>query len=178
MNEESTISSARVYDGQVIKVRLDTVRLSSGHAATREIVTHPSSICAVPVDADSNVILVRQYRKAAEATLLEVPAGKMEANEEPEAAARRELREEIGHTARTLTRLGGFYVAPAWCTQFIHAYLATDLSPARSTPDDDEFITFERIPFSDVAMLLAEGQIRDAKSISALLLAMRVMGDN
>ena len=175
---EPTLATAQAYDGQIIKVRVDTVGLADGRQAQREIVVHPSSVCVVPVDSDSNVILVRQYRKAVETSLLEVPAGKMEDGEEPEETALRELREEIGHYAGVLTSLAGFYVAPVWCTQYMHIYLATDLKPDQLAPDDDEFIAPERVRISDIPLLISDGHIRDGKSIASLLLAMRVLGDN
>ena len=166
------------YRGELISVQVDTVSLPDGKEAVREIVSHPSSVCIVPVDCQGNVLLVHQYRKAVESFLLEAPAGKMEGEENPDATALRELQEEIGHTASRLQALGSFYVAPGWCTQMMHAYLATGLVPARLAADDDEFIEVVRVPWIDVPGKIASGAIRDAKSITALLLAMRVLGDN
>lgn len=175
---EPTIASRTVFEGRILKVRVDTVQLVNGRAGTREIVEHAPSICVVPVDAAGNVLLVRQYRKPAEAFLLEVPAGGIEPGESPEAAARRELQEEIGHTARRLQPLTAFYLAPGWCNEFMHAYLASELLPAPLASDDDEFIDVVPTPLADVIGLIADGTIRDAKSVAALLLAMRVLGDN
>lgn len=176
--EEIAVTTTQVYDGQIIKVSVSAVQLGNGAIVDREIVSHPSSVCIVAIGADSRVILVRQYRKAVEASLLEVPAGKMEGNEAPTEAAQRELREEIGHTAGSLVPLAGFYTAPSFCTQYMHCYLATDLIRDPLSPDDDEFIAPVRVPLPDIPQLITGGVIRDAKSISALLLAMRVMGDN
>ena len=176
--EEPTLASATPYQGDLIKVRLDTVSLPNGQEITREIVEHPSSVCVVPVEADGNVLLVRQYRKAVESFLLEAPAGKMESGEDPHATALRELQEEIGHTAGQLEPLGSFYVAPGWCSQMIHAYLARDLLSARLDADEDEFIEVVRTPLAGISALIADGTIRDAKSVASLLLAMRVLGDN
>ena len=175
---EPTIASRTVFEGRILNVRVDTVQLVNGRSGTREIVEHSPSICVVPVDAAGNVLLVRQYRKPAEAFLLEVPAGGIEPGETPEDAARRELQEEIGHTAGRLTPLTAFYLAPGWCTEYMHAFLATELAPARLESDDDEFITVERVPLSEIPALIADGSIRDAKSVAALLLAMRILGDN
>ena len=176
--EEPTLATAIAYQGDLIRVRLDTAALPNGREITREIVDHPSSVCIVPVDADDSVLLVRQYRKAVESFLLEAPAGKMESGEEPQATALRELQEEIGHTAGRLEPMGSFYVAPGWCTQTIHAYLARDLVSARLDADEDEFIEVVRTLLADVPGLIADGTIRDAKSVASLLLAMRVLGDN
>ena len=176
--EEPTLATATVYQGDLIRVRLDSVSLPNGREVTREIVDHPTSVCIVPVDSDGSVLLVRQYRKAVESLLLEAPAGKMELGEDPDATALRELQEEIGHTAVRLDRLGSLYVAPGWCTQTIHAYLARELVLARLDADEDEFIEVVRTPLADISALIADGTIRDAKSVASLLLAMRVLGDN
>lgn len=177
-SNEPTIASRPIFQGRIIAVRVDTVQLPNGREGTREIVTHAPSICVAPVDADRNALLVRQYRKPAEAYLLEAPAGGIEPGETPEAAAQRELQEEIGHTAGRLTSLTAFYLAPGWCTEYMYVFLAADLTPARLESDDDEFIAVERVPLSEIPALIADGSIQDAKSVAALLLAMRVLGDN
>lgn len=176
--EEPTVATATAYQGDLINVRVDTVLLPNGREMTREIVNHPSSVCIVPVDSDGNVLLVRQFRKAVESFLLEAPAGKMESGEDPQETALRELQEEIGHKAGTLQALGSFFVAPGWCTQTMYAYLAMDLVSARLDADEDEFIEVVRAPLTDISALIADGTIRDAKSVASLLLAMRVLGDN
>ncbi len=175
---EPTIATRSIFTGRIIDVRVDTIRLPNGRETTREIVDHAPSICVAPVDADNNALLVRQYRKPTESFLLEVPAGGIEEGETPEEAARRELQEEIGHTASRLTELTAFWLAPGWCSEYMHAYLATDLTPARLDADDDEFIEVVRVPLAEIPGKIASGEIQDAKSIAALLLAMRVLGDN
>ncbi len=175
---EPTVATETAYQGDLVRVRLNTVSLPNGREITQEIVDHPSSVCIVPVDSEGNVLLVRQFRKAVESFLLEAPAGKMEPGEDPETTALRELQEEIGHTAGALESLGSFYVAPGWCTQMMHAYLAQELSPARLTADEDEFIEVVRVSLGKIPALIADGTIRDAKSVASLLLATRVMGDN
>ena len=175
---EPTVATRPVYDGEVIDVRVDTVQLPNGRETDREIVNHPSSVCVVPVDADQNVLLVRQYRKPAGRFLLEAPAGKMQQGEDPEAAAIRELQEEIGHFPRRLQFLGAFFMSPSLSPQRMYAYLTTDLRSSQLDADDDEFIELRRVPWTDVGALIAAGAIQDAKSIAALLLAMRVLGDN
>ncbi len=175
-NNEPTIASRDVFHGRIIDVRVDTIRLPNGRETTREIVDHAPSICVVPVDADNNVLLVRQYRKPAESFLLEVPAGGIEEGEEPEESARRELQEEIGHTAAELTELTAFWLAPGWATEYMYAYLATGLSPAVLESDEDEFIEVVRVPLDEIPGQISSGAIRDAKSVASLLLALRVLG--
>ncbi len=179
MTERQAVAGSRwIYRGQLVNLREDTVLLDNGQEHSWTIVEYPSSVCVVPVFQDGTVMLVRQFRKPAEEFLLEAPAGKMEPGEMPEAAALRELQEEIGHTAGKLDPLAAFYTKPALCTQRMHVFLARNLTPARLSADDDEFIDVRRVSMDRVAGLIADGSIRDAKSISALLLAMRVMGDN
>ena len=175
-NNEPTISTRSIFQGRIIDVRVDTIRLPNGRETTREIVEHAPSICVVPVDEDGNVLLVRQYRKPTESFLLEVPAGGIEEGEEPEAATRRELQEEIGHTAVELTELTAFWLAPGWATEYMYAYLARGLTPAVLDSDEDEFIEVVRTPLADVPGLIADGTIQDAKSVASLLLAMRALG--
>ena len=174
-DNEPTISSRSIFQGRIIHVRVDTVRLQNGRESAREIVEHAPSICVVPVDADGNVLMVRQYRKPADSFLLEVPAGGIEPGEEPEAAARRELQEEIGHAAASLVPLTAFWLAPGWCTEYMYAFLATELTPATLKSDDDEFIDVVRVPLHSVPDEIARGAIEDAKSVASLLLAIRIL---
>ena len=175
---EPTVENKLVYEGRILDLRVDTVRLPSGRLTTREIAEHSDSVCMVPLDSQGKVLLVRQYRKSVEANLLEVPAGGIEENEAPEAAALRELQEEVGYTSGKITRLAGFWVSPGWCTEFMHAYLATELSPAQLEADFDENITVVRVPLAQTIDLITKGEIQDAKSVASLLLAMRHLGDN
>ena len=175
---EPTVESMLVYQGRIVDLRVDTVRLPSGRLTTREIAEHSDSVCMVPLDSQGNVLLVRQYRKSVESNLLEVPAGGIEENEAPEDAVLRELQEEVGYTAGKITRLAGFWVSPGWCTEFMHAYLATELSPARLDADFDENITVIQVPLAQTIDLISSGEIQDGKSVASLLLAMRHLEDN
>ena len=174
-DNEPTLSTRHIFQGRIINVRVDTVRLKNGRESTREIVDHDPSICVVPVDADGNVLMVRQFRKPTDDFLLEVPAGGIEPGETPEAATIRELQEEIGHTAGNLSPLVAFWLAPGWCSEYMHAFLATELEPAHLESDDDEFIDVVRVPLDTVYDEIAKGTIQDAKSVASLLLAMRVL---
>ena len=176
-NQEPTVDSKVVFEGRILTLRVDTVRLPNGRETTREIAEHSDSVCIVPIDDDGNVVLVRQFRKPVEMDLLEVPAGGIEEGEVSDEAVQRELQEEIGYTAGNLRHLSSFWLAPGWCTEYMHAYLATDLTPSSLVADDDEFITVVRVPLAESLRLVQEGQIRDAKSISALLMASQVLQD-
>ena len=175
---EPTIESKDIYQGRIIKLRVDTVQLPSGRTTTREIVEHEDAVCVVPIDENNNVLMVRQYRKAAQLNLLEVPAGGVEAGETPDETALRELQEEVSVTSGSLRRLSGFWVSPGWATEFMHAYLATDLTPASLPADDDEYISVERVPLDRVPGLIESGEIQDSKSIASLLLALRVLNSD
>ena len=175
---EPTIESKDIYQGRIIKLRVDTVQLPSGRTTTREIVEHEDAVCVVPIDENNNVLMVRQYRKAAQLNLLEVPAGGVEAGETPDETALRELQEEVSVTSGSLRRLSGFWVSPGWATEFMHAYLATDLTPASLPADDDEYISVERVPLDSIPGLIESGEIQDSKSIASLLLALRVLNSD
>ena len=175
---EPTVESKVIYQGRILSLRVDTVRLPNGRTTTREIAEHSSSVCVVPIDDQDNVLLVRQYRKPAEAQLLEVPAGGVEDGETPEQAVVRELQEEVGFTSSNLRHLSSFWVSPGWCTEYMHAYLATNLQRASLAPDDDENILVERIPLASILALIENGEIQDAKSIASLLLSLRVLGQS
>ena len=174
---EPTVETQLLFEGKILNLRVDNVRLPDGRLATREIVEHGQAVCMVPLDGQGNVLLVRQYRKPAEAELLEVPAGGMDDGETPEEAVLRELQEEIGFTAGTLQHLSSSWVAPGWCTEFIHSYLATDLRPAKLAPDDDENISVVPVPLDRIPGLIEKGEIKDMKSIASLLLALRFLGN-
>ncbi len=169
--EFQTISSTNIYHGRVFDVRQDQVRLPNGLIATLDIVAHPGAVVLVPIDAEGNLWFVRQYRHAAGKVMLELPAGTSEAGEEIESCAHRELREEIGMAAGKLQKLGEFYMAPGYSTEYLYIFLATDLHPSPLPTDDDEFINVERMPAHQAITLAEGGQIPDAKTLAALLLA-------
>ena len=169
MSEEKTLSSQLIYDGQIVKLRVDTVRMPGGRETRREIVEHSDCVAIVAIDADDNVLLVKQFRKAVEKELLEIPAGGIDPGEDPVTAVRREMREETGYLPQKVERLGGFYSAPGYCTEYLHLYLATDLTPSQLFAEDTESIKLVRVPVSQIPGLIASGSICDAKSIAGLL---------
>ena len=177
LNEE-TLNTERPYSGKILNLRIDTIKLPSGRVAAREVIEHIDSVCMVPVDDENNVWFVRQFRTPAGRALLELPAGGMNDGELASDAALRELQEEIGCTADNLQHLASFFLAPGWCDEYMHAYLATGLTPSKLEADDDENILIEKIPISDVMNLIQNGDIDDVKTIAGLLLVMQVLGDN
>jgi ADP-ribose pyrophosphatase len=166
---ESTISSQQVYNGRAISVRVDTVELSDGRTTTREIVNHNDSVAVVVLDKKNNAVLVRQFRKAVEKKLLEIPAGGIDAGEQPVDCVRRELQEEIGMLPNKIEKLGGFYLGPGYCTEYLYLYLATDLEPSQLVAEDTNLIEVVKVPLSQVSHLIASGEIVDCKSIAGLL---------
>ncbi len=170
MGTERTQRSRLIYQGRIVNLREDTVELSNGRAATREVVEHRPAVVMVALDDRDNVILVRQYRKAVEAELLEAPAGGLNEGEPPEQGAQRELEEETGFRARRMQPMGGFYSAPGFCTEYLHAFLCTDLRRVGAHPEEDEEITVEPTPVARIPELIRTGRIRDAKSVAGLLM--------
>ena len=173
MAVEKVISSRSVFKGRAVNLRVDTVEEPDGRRTTREVVEHAEVICVVAVDGDGNFVLVRQYREAIGKELLEIPAGGIEAGEDPATAVRREMAEETGFEPRKLERMGGFYSAPGFCTEYLHLYLATDLVPHRLEAEDTAGIEVVRVPPGEVFGLITSGTICDAKSIAGLLTYLR-----
>ena len=169
---EPTIESHLAFQGKIVNVRVDSVRLPSGAMGTREIVEHSQCVCMVPLDEMGNVLLVRQYRKAVEEHLLEIPAGGVEEGEVTHEAVLRELQEETGYTADSLRHLSSFWTTPGFCTELMHAYLVTGLRPSGLPGDEDEQIEVVKVALNKIPDMIRRGEIRDAKSIASLLLAM------
>jgi len=167
---EETLSSRRLYDGAIVKLRVDRVRMASGHETVREVIEHRGAVTIVAVNEEGRVLLVRQHRYPTGRALLELPAGTLDRGEEPEACAARELEEETGFRAGRLQRLGGFYVAPGYSTEYIHAYLATELEPGNVGGDEDEDIQVLALPLAEILRMVETGELEDAKSLAVLLL--------
>jgi len=169
LTEEKTLSSQLIFDGRAVKLRVDTVEMPGGRESTREIVEHSDCVAVIAVDENDNILLVNQFRKAVERELLEIPAGGIDRDEDPEAAVRREMQEETGYLPKKLESLGGFYSAPGYCSEYLYLYLATDLVPSQLYAEDTEGIKVVRVPIGKVSGLLEAGSICDAKSIAGLL---------
>ncbi|HYI15691.1 MAG TPA: NUDIX hydrolase [Thermomicrobiales bacterium] len=166
---EQRISSERIFDGKLLKVRVDAVRLPSGREATREVVEHPGAVAILPVTDEGKLILVRQFRYAVGRKLLEVPAGTREPGEPDDETARRELHEEVGLEAATIELLARFFISPGWCNEELVAFRATGLREIGAQPEPDEDLEIVEIDPADVPALIASGEIGDAKTITAIL---------
>lgn len=167
--EERTLSTEQIYQGHVINLRVDRVESKEGRNSTREVVEHGGAVAIVAINNSGDVLMVRQYRYPVEKELLEIPAGGIDHGEDPAQAAARELQEEIGYFPQNLKRLGGFYSAPGFCTEYLHLYLATGLTYNPLVAEDTAEIEVVKIATSDIPELITSGKICDAKSIAGLL---------
>lgn len=165
------LSSEVIHKGRAITLRVDDLRTPDGRTVKYDIIQHHGSVIIIPVDENGDVYFVRQYRHAAEAEMLELPAGTLEPGEAPEVCAAREVREETGMQAASVKEIGSFYLAPGYSTEFMHVFLATGLSHNPLQADDDEFLSVETLSLADALKLAATGGLKDAKSLAALLLA-------
>lgn len=171
--KEKTISTSYLYRGKIINVRQDRVKDARGRDAFREVVEHPGAVAVLAVNENDEAVLVRQHRQPAGEVLLEIPAGKLEPGEEPLACARRELIEETGLEAATWQDINCFYTSPGFCDEKIYLFLAENLSKGTaSTADPEENIKKEAVPLSRAGEMIADGRIRDGKTIVALQYAM------
>ena len=170
---EKKISSEDIYDGCLLHVKRDTVELPNGKEAVREWIRHPGASAVLPLLPDGRVILVRQYRYPVEKVTLEVPAGKLDApDEDPRICAERELAEETGYTAKSLTKLTTIATTVGFSNEYIHLYAAEDLVSGKQHTDEDEFINVVKVPLEEAVDMVRDGRIFDAKSaVSILLLA-------
>jgi ADP-ribose pyrophosphatase len=165
------ISSEIVYHGRAFNVRRDRVRFHHQNATHLDIIEHVGAVTILPLDAEKRIIFVRQYRHAVGNMLLELPAGTLDHDEQPEQCALREIREETGFAAGKLIRIGEFFLAPGYSTEYMTVFLATELTPSPLPGDADEFITTERLTIDQAYQAASNGRLQDGKSIAALLLA-------
>ena len=167
---ERQLDSKLIFDGRILHVYDDTVSLPNGHTASRELIRHVGAVCVLPLTDDGNVIVERQYRYPVGRVLTEIPAGKLDSKQEDhEAAARRELREETGCVADELVDLGVFYPAPAYSDEAIRMFLARGLHMGAQDLDPDEFLNVEYVPLEDLVRQVLAGEIPDVKTQSAVL---------
>jgi ADP-ribose pyrophosphatase len=165
------LKSEITYAGRAFSVRLDHLLTPSGKTVKYDIVQHIGSISVVPIDENGQLYFVRQYRQAAQQELLELPAGTLEEGELPAEAAAREIREETGMAAKNIQEIGSFYLAPGYSTELMHVFLATGLTHDPLDPDADEYLSVEKMSVAKAFELIENGQLQDAKSLAALLLA-------
>jgi ADP-ribose pyrophosphatase len=165
------LHSQRAYTGRAFSVNQDKLQTPDGREVLFDIIYHIGSVILIPIDSQGMVYFVRQYRHAAGLDMLELPAGTLEPDEAPAQAAARELREETGMAAETLKEIGSFYLAPGYSTEKMHVFLATGLHPSPLPPDEDEFLSLEKIPYPQALAQAKQSQMEDAKTLAALLLA-------
>jgi len=165
------IKSEFLLQGRNFKVRRDTLKTPDGRETRLEIIEHGGSVVLVPVDSEENILFVRQYRHATGKDILELPAGTREGEEPYEDCAAREIREETGMEAGRLQKVGEFYLAPGYSSEFMAVFLATGLKHNPLDADDDEFLQVEKVPLKDVTAKFERGEVPDSKSLAAWLLA-------
>ena len=164
------LKSESIYSGRVISLIKDTVILPSGRTVIREKVMHPGSVGILPVLEDGRLVLIRQFRYVVGSSLLEIPAGTVEKGESPEECAARELQEETGYRAGKLTLLSAFYLAPGYSNEFMWLFKATELEAGEMRPMPDESIEVRRLSLEEALQMIRSGEIRDVKTICAILL--------
>jgi ADP-ribose pyrophosphatase len=169
--EEKTISTDRIYEGAILNLRRDKVTIHSGGTSYREIIEHNGGAVAVPITSDGKVIMVRQYRKALEQAVLELPAGKIEKGEAPLATIVRELQEETGYTAGIIEFLTAFYPSVGYTNEILYIYIATDLTPGPTNYDEHEAMDILEVDFDEAHNMVVSGEIQDAKTMLGILLA-------
>jgi ADP-ribose pyrophosphatase len=165
------IKSEILMQGRAFRIRRDTLKTPDQRETKFEIIDHGGSVILIPVDENGELLFVRQYRHAAGRDLLELPAGTRDGDEPYEECAAREIREETGMQAGRLEKVGEFYLAPGYSTEFMVVYLATDLRPNPLEADEDEFLVVEKMPVKQALQLAERGDMPDAKSLAALFLA-------
>ena len=174
---ETQVSSEDIFNGVILHVKRDMVRLSNGNTTVREVIRHIGAVCVIPVTEDNRVIMERQYRYPLDQVILEIPAGKLDAPDEDRLSAiQRELQEETGYSADEWTELGDFHPAPAYSDEYITMYLAHGLHKGDRHLDEDEFLDVYTIPLDELVREVMEGRISDAKTQVCILKAARILG--
>lgn len=173
--EEQTVSSDRIYTGKVISLKVDTVEVPKKGYQKREIIEHPGAVGIVAITDENKILLVKQYRKAVEKVLWEIPAGKLEQGESPKDCAIRELKEETGYSANNIKLIHKFYTSAGFSNQKIYVYLATDLEKGECNLDEDEFLELHEVDIKDVYEMIDKNDIEDAKTSIGLLLAKELL---
>ncbi|PGZ99363.1 ADP-ribose pyrophosphatase [Bacillus pseudomycoides] len=168
--EERTIATEPIFDGRIIKVRVDEVVLPNGEKSKREIVKHPGAVAIIAITDDEKIVLVEQYRKAMEKVLVEIPAGKLEQGEKPEATAIRELEEETGYICDNMELITSFYTSPGFADEIVYVYEATGLKKKedKADLDEDEFVELMEVSLEEALQLIKEQRIHDAKTMFAI----------
>lgn len=173
---ETTVLSEEIYNGKILKLKKDIVTLENGETAVREVIEHNGGVCILPLNDLGEIIFVEQFRYPFKQALLELPAGKREAGEDPLTCGIRELKEEIGAESDNITYLGKLYPTVAYDTEVIYMYLAQDLKFSGQHLDQDEFVDIVAIPFKEAVEMVMKDEIPDAKTQIAILKAKKILG--
>jgi ADP-ribose pyrophosphatase len=173
---ETKVEGETVFEGKLLHVRRDTVRLPDGKLATREYIVHPGAVLIVPVLPDGRLVVERQYRYPLASVLIEFPAGKLDPGETPLATAQRELREEAGYAAARWQQLGRVHTVVSYSTEAIEFFVAEGLTHVGAALDDGEFLEIAALSVEEMLAALDRGEITDAKTVAALLLYVRRLG--
>lgn len=166
---EKTLSQKYIFQGKILKMRLDEALLPNGTTAAREVIEHPGGVCVAALTADDRLLFVRQFRYPYGEIIPELPAGKRDPGEDPLTTGKRELKEETGYTAKNYIPLGRVYPSPGYFNEVIYLYLATDLTAGKVAPDEDEFLEVEKIPLATAVKMVMADEITDAKTQTAVL---------
>lgn len=169
--EHRLLERKTIFEGKVVRLFLDRVRLPDGEEAEREVVSHWGAVGVVPLTAEGDVLLVRQYRHATGEDLLEIPAGKLLPGEDPIQCAVRELEEETGMRAERWYRLASFYTSPGFSDEMLHLFMAAELREGVFNPDEGEFLEIVSMSLERGLALVAEGEVKDSKTVAGLALA-------
>ncbi|MBU4178373.1 MAG: NUDIX hydrolase [Actinobacteria bacterium] len=170
ISDHRTLATEQVFDGKVVEVFVDEVRLPDGREARWERVIHPGAVGMVPLLSDQTIVLVRQYRHATGKVLLEIPAGKLEEGEPPEVCARRELAEEVGYRAGEMVKLAEFYNSPGYSDEYFHLFLARELEEGQAEAEPDEFFQVKAVHLEEAFDMISTGEVRDAKTVIGITL--------
>lgn len=172
--EEKTLSKKKGFDGKFIQASVYDVELANGQKAIREVMHHPGGVVVVAQKDENTILMVKQYRYPIKQVSLELPAGRLEHNDNPDIRIKKELEEETGHIAKTWKSLGYIYTTPGICDEKLYLYYATDLEFTKQKPDDGEIIEFYEYKIDEVFSLIKSGEINDAKTICALTRAFKL----
>lgn len=174
--QEKTLISDTIYEGRIFTIVHDTAELENGETAIRDVLLHSGGVCVIPVTENNEIFMVKQFRYPFREVTTEIPAGKLEKDENPYDCGKRELLEETGCTCTEYIPLGEIYPTPAYNTEVIHVYLAKGLAYERQHLDADEFLDVEKIPLAEAVQLVMDGKIKDGKTQIAILKAARILG--
>lgn len=175
---EKTITSEKKFEGRIFDVRVESVELPEGKTGYRELVDHPGGVGIVALTKENKILMVRQYRKAIEKEILEIPAGKLEKNEDPLECGKRELEEETGYKADELVSLGFLYPSPGFANEVTHLYLAWGLEKGEVNPDDDEYLDILEVSYEEIYSKIMNNEICDAKTVIGFFKAMEYIRNN